>query len=182
MEKISTKIEGLYVVQLSEKSDERGFFVRTHCDKEFKDLGLNTQFIQSSLSYNKLKGTLRGMHLQKKPFEELKLVQCLSGKIYDVIVDLRPNSATYKVSQGFELSLESQQALFVPAGCAHGFITLTDNALVQYRMDMEFHPECHIGFRWNDPELAIKWPMNPLVISERDASYPTLKNTEAENA
>jgi len=172
MQKKSTSIDGLLLIEFAPNSDKRGFFVRNHCDQSFKDMGIDVHFSQSSLSFNHLKGTLRGMHMQNAPHSEVKLVQCLSGSIYDVILDLRPQSKTYKKWEAFELSLEKQNALLVPAGCAHGFVTLTDNTLIQYRIDKAFETASQTGIRWNDPAWNIKWPLAPLVISDRDSSFP----------
>ena len=172
MEKEDTQIEGLYLVKFSPNVDERGFFVRNHCVDEFSKLGIKQNFIQSSLSFNKSKGTMRGLHLQTSPREEVKIIQCLSGKIYDVILDLRPSSKTFKKWQSFELSLEKLEALYVPGGCAHGFITLTNDVLIQYRMNENFFPEFQIGVRWDDPTFDIKWPLKPVTISSRDENFP----------
>jgi dTDP-4-dehydrorhamnose 3,5-epimerase len=176
VEKIETSIDGLYLLKFSSKYDDRGYFLRNHCEQEFYNMGLKTHFRQSSLSFSKKTGTLRGMHLQKAPHEEVKLIQCLSGKIYDVIVDVRPNSKTFKKWQAFELSAHDSQALYVPAGCAHGFITLANDVLIQYRMDVTYNSEAQVGFRWNDPTFSIEWPVDPTIISDRDENY---KNYES---
>jgi len=172
MKKVSTQIAGLYLIEFSPNLDDRGFFVRNFDKDDFRKLNLTSEFIQTSLSFNKRNGTLRGLHLQKSPYEEVKFIQVLGGRVFDVIIDLRPDSKTFRKWQSFELDLHSQNALLVPGGCAHGFITLTDETLIQYRMDSGFEPSAQLGVRWNDPAFAIQWPMSPNIISERDESFP----------
>ena len=167
-----TKLAGAWIIDINKLEDERGFFARTFCQKEFIEHGLNTRVAQCNVSYNKKKGTLRGMHLQVAPFQEAKLVQCISGAIYDMIVDLRPGSSTYLQHIGVELSARSYRMLYIPEGFAHGFLTLTEDANVFYQMSEFFAPECARGFRWNDPAFGITLPDELKVISERDASYP----------
>lgn len=153
-------------------SDERGFFARTFCQQEFAEKGLNRNLVQCNISYNKLCSTLRGMHYQKRPYPEAKLVRCTQGAIFDVIVDLRQHSSTFTKWFGTELTAENRIALYVPEGFAHGFLTLTDDTEVLYLMSEFFHPECACGLRWNDPGFAIDWPGKISVISDRDANYP----------
>ena len=167
-----TRLAGAWIIDINKLEDERGFFARTFCQKEFIEHGLNTRVAQCNVSYNKQKGTLRGMHLQVAPFQEAKLVQCISGAIYDMIVDLRPGSPTYLQHIGVELSAKSYRMLYIPEGFAHGFLTLTDEVNVFYQMSEFYAPECARGFRWNDPAFGITLPDELKVISERDASYP----------
>ena len=167
-----TPLPGAFVVNLDRMEDERGFFARTFCHEEFAANGMDTDFAQSSVSFNKREGTLRGMHFQKKPHEETKLVRCTMGAIYDVIVDLRPDSPTVTRWFGLELSAANRKALYVPKGFAHGFITLNDESEVLYQISAEFRPESAAGVRWNDPAFAIEWPVEAVVMSGRDRSYP----------
>jgi dTDP-4-dehydrorhamnose 3,5-epimerase len=153
-------------------TDERGFFARTGCAREFASHGLKNIFVQSSLSFNQQQGTLRGLHYQKPPHEEIKLVRCTMGAIYDVVVDLRQDSPTYLKHFAVELTQDNRQMLYVPEGCAHGFQTLADNTEVYYQMSEFYSPECSNGHRWNDPVFGIDWPLEVSVISERDGSYP----------
>ena len=165
-------LPGAFVVDLDRKDDERGFFARTFCHDELSEHGLVADYAQSSVSYNKRKGTLRGMHFQKKPHEEAKVVRCTMGAIYDVIVDLRPGSPTQTRWFGIELSAVNRRALYVPKGFAHGFITLADESEVLYQISTQFHPESAAGVRWNDPAFTIEWPLEAVVMSGRDRSYP----------
>jgi dTDP-4-dehydrorhamnose 3,5-epimerase len=168
----TTPLESAFLVELDRHEDNRGFFARTFCETEFASHGLPTRFPQCNLSHNLRSGTLRGMHFNAADHRESKLVRCVSGAIYDVIVDLRAQSRSRFEWFGVELSRENGCALFVPAGFAHGFLTLTDVADVFYHMGEFFHGEAARGFRWNDPAFAIRWPSEPAVISERDATYP----------
>ena len=165
-------LPGAFVVDVDRKDDERGFFARTFCHDEFSEHGLVADYAQSSVSFNKRKGTLRGMHFQKKPHEETKLVRCTMGAIYDVIVDLRPGSPRQTRWFGIELSAVNRRALYVPKGFAHGFITLADESEVLYQISTQFHPESAAGVRWNDPAFTIEWPLEAVVMSGRDRSYP----------
>lgn len=167
-----TVLAGAYVVELEERRDERGSFARTFCEREFAAHGLPTRFPQSNLSRNRLAGTLRGMHFQVAPYAESKLVRPTTGAIYDVIVDLREGSRTRLQSFGIELRASDGTALFVPAGFAHGFITLADDTDVAYQMGEFFQADAASGFRWNDPAFSLRWPREPVVIATRDASYP----------
>jgi len=170
-----TRLPGAYVIELEPNVDERGFFARTFCEREFAEHGLPTRFPQCNLSRNRRRGTLRGMHFETPPTSESKLVRCSTGAVYDVIVDLRPDSPARFRWLGIELTAESGRALFVPAGFAHGFLTLTDDTDVFYHMGDSYRPGSARGFRWNDPRFDITWPSAPGTISERDAHYPDFR-------
>jgi len=172
MKFIETDLSGSYVIELERRVDERGYFARSFCEREFADHGLPTRFPQCNLSRNESRGTLRGMHYEAPPSSESKLVRCVSGAIYDVIVDLRIGSDSFLAWTGVELSAANGRALFVPAGFAHGFITLADATDVLYHMGDFFREGAARGSRWNDPSFGITWPLLPIVISERDANYP----------
>ena len=174
-----TEIEGVWVVEPERYEDERGFFARTWDFEEFARRGLNSRLVQCSISFNRRRGTLRGMHYQAAPHEEAKLVRCTSGSIFDVAVDLRMESATFRRWVGTELSAENRLAMYVPEGCAHGFLTLTDDSEVAYQISELYAPDAARGLRWNDPAIGIDWPGEVLVINERDRSYPDI---EAETA
>ena len=167
-----TAIGGVWVVEPERLADERGFFARTWDTREFADHGLNGRLVQCSVSFNVRRGTLRGLHYQAAPHEEAKLVRCTSGAVYDVAVDLRAGSETLGRWVGVELSPQNRLALYVPEGCAHGFLTLADGSEVAYQMS-EFHfPDASRGVRYDDPAFAINWPGDVLVVNERDRSYP----------
>jgi len=166
-----TKIPGVFEIDVERHPDERGFFARTWCRNEFADNGLNPNLVQCNISFNKVRGTLRGMHYQKAPHAEAKLVRCTQGALYDVIIDLRKDSSTYTQWYGVELSAENRKALYVPEGFAHGFITLRDGTEVLYQMSEFFYDECAAGVRWDDPAFSIHWPVGVAVISERDKNY-----------
>lgn len=172
MKFVSLPLQGAFVIEPDPIVDERGFFARTFCREFFASHGLNPNLVQCSVSFNKLKGTLRGMHYQKKPHEEAKLVRCTMGAIYDVILDLRPDSPTFNLWVGIELSAANRCALYIPEGFAHGFLTLADESEVFYQMSEFFHSECNDGVRWNDPAFAIDWPGEVTLMSERDRCYP----------
>jgi len=156
-------IGGAFLIELELLNDERGFFARSFCQQEFEEHGLNPCIAQCNVSFNRLKGTLRGLHYQAKPYEEAKLVRCIRGSIYDVVLDLRPASASYLKWLALELSSNKYQMLYIPPGCAHGFQTLEDNCEVFYQMSEFYHPEAARGCRWNDPRFNIKWPIiNPI--------------------
>lgn len=169
---IPTNLFGAYLIEPELISDERGFFARTYCRDEFAQKGLNPGLFQCNISYNKVCGTLRGMHYQKEPYPEAKLVRCTQGAIYDVIVDLRTDSSTFSQWFGVELTAENRKGLYVPEGFAHGFLTRMDDTEVLYQMSEFFHAECGAGVRWNDPVFAIDWPGDIAMISDRDAHYP----------
>lgn len=166
------EIDGAWLIEPEPIADDRGFFARAFCRDEFAAHGLATAFVQSSLSYNRLRGTLRGMHHQRAPHQETKLVRCVAGAVHDVIVDVRPGSRTFGRWLGFELSAANRHTLYVPKGLAHGFVTLTDDAELLYSMDEPHAPGHGAGFRWNDPAFGIDWPLTPATISDRDANYP----------
>lgn len=168
-----TKLRGVFIIEPERREDERGFFARTFCHEEFCAHGLNGQFVQCSISYNKMKGTLRGMHYQVAPHEEAKLVRCTRGAIYDVALDLRPRSSTLRQWAAVELTADNRRMFYVPEGCAHGFQTLEDNTEIFYQISAPFHPESSRGARWNDPAFAIDWPPEGVkIISEKDTNYP----------
>ena len=169
---IPTALAGAFLVELEPLNDERGFFARSWCCREFAEQGLNAELVQCNISYNRTKGTLRGMHYQAHPHEEVKLIRCTSGAIYDVLIDLRPRSSTYRSWIAYELSAGDRRMLYVPAGLAHGFQTLEDHSEVFYQMSAFYDPPSARGVRWNDPVFAIDWPFAAPVISEKDASYP----------
>lgn len=166
-----TKLPGVFQIEIERNTDERGFFARTWCQKEFEEHGLNPTLVQCSISYNERKGTLRGMHYQAVPFAESKVVGCVIGAIYDVVLDLRPQSTTFKQWLAFVLTADNRKMLYVPEGCAHGFLTLQDKTEVIYQISAFYHPESARGVRWNDPAFQIEWPQNVEVISERDRTY-----------
>jgi dTDP-4-dehydrorhamnose 3,5-epimerase len=168
----TTKLAGACLIEVERRTDERGYFARTFCEREFEDNGLPARFPQCNLSFSPRAGTLRGMHFQAAPLREAKLVRCTRGAIYDVIVDLRAGSPTRFDWVGVELTADNATALYVPEGFAHGFVTLKDDSETFYHMS-EFHrPEGARGVRWDDPRFNIEWPRTPAVISERDATYP----------
>jgi dTDP-4-dehydrorhamnose 3,5-epimerase len=172
MKFIETALKGAFIIEPEFSTDERGFFARTWCKNEFGEHGLLPDLVQCNISFNKRQGTLRGMHYQVPPHEESKLVRCTMGAIYDVIIDLRPRSPTFKAWVSVELTAENRKMLFMPAGFSHGFLTLTDNTEVFYQMSEFYAPECARGVRWNDPAFDIKWPAEVTVISEKDMQYP----------
>lgn len=170
-----TKLKEAYIIELEALEDERGFFARSFCQKEFEEHHLNPRIVQCNISSNKKKGTLRGMHYQIAPYEEAKLVSCTMGVIYDVIVDLRPDSSTYCQWFAVELSAENYKMLYVPEGFAHGFQTLEDNTIVLYQMSEFYHPECARGVRWDDSAFGIKWPLSNRIVSKKDMNYPDFR-------
>jgi len=172
---LPTKLQGAFIIDPEKKDDERGFFARTWCQREFDEHGLNPRLAQCNISFNKKKGTLRGMHYQIAPFAEAKLVRCTRGSIYDVIIDLRPESPTWKQHLSVKLIGEDYRMLYVPEGFAHGFQTLEDDTEVFYQMS-EFYSAAHArGVRWNDPVFGISWPMTDPIMLARDRNYPDFK-------
>ena len=173
-----TKLKGAFIIEMEPLEDERGFFARSFCQKEFAKHGLNPRIAQCNISYNKKRGTLRGMHYQVAPYEEARLVSCISGAIYDVIIDLRPNSPTYCQWVSVELAAHRSalaapsKMLYIPEGFAHGFQTLEDNTEVFYQMSEFYVPGYTRGIRWNDPAFGIQWPPDERIISERDQNHP----------
>lgn len=167
-----TRLKGAYVIQPEKREDDRGFFARSFCWREFAEHNLNPKTAQCNISFNRRRGTLRGMHYQAAPFAECKLVRCTQGRIYDVIIDLRPNSSTFRQHVGEELAAGEHTMLYVPEGFAHGFQTLEDNTEVFYQMSEFYAPEHGRGVRWNDPAFAIQWPLAEPIMIERDRNYP----------
>jgi dTDP-4-dehydrorhamnose 3,5-epimerase len=170
-----TKLPGVFEISIEPMADERGFFARSWCEKEFEAHGLNPALVQCNISVNKRKGTLRGVHYQVAPHSETKLVRCTRGAIFDVIVDLRSDSPTFKRWVGIVLTAEKRNMAYVPEGCAHGFLTLGDDTEVFYQMSQFYNTEAARGVRWNDPAFAIDWPAKVEVISERDGAYPNFE-------
>jgi dTDP-4-dehydrorhamnose 3,5-epimerase len=167
-----TELEGAYIIELDKLEDNRGFFARTFCQKELQDHGLAPTVAQANVSYNAKAGTLRGMHYQIAPYEETKLIRCTRGALYDVIVDLRSDSPTYKQWIGVELTEKNYRMLYVPASFAHGFLTLEDNTEAIYFVSEFYTPGSERGLRWNDPQFDIDWPRSVDVISDKDATWP----------
>jgi dTDP-4-dehydrorhamnose 3,5-epimerase len=170
-----TKLPGVFEIDLEFKIDERGFFARTWCQREFAAHGLNTSLVQCSISFSERKGTLRGMHYQVAPHSETKLVRCTRGAIFDVVLDLRPQSPKFKDSFGVVLAAEKRNMLYVPEGCAHGFLTLEEGTEIFYQMSELQSPESARGVRFDDPAFRIAWPEKIEVISERDRNYPNFE-------
>jgi len=167
-----SRLRGAFLIEIDKKSDERGYLARTFCAAEYRRHGLNPVIIQTSTSFNRRKGTLRGMHYQVSPFKEAKTVRCTRGSIYDVIVDLRKDSKTYRQWMSIVLTAENHRMVYIPEGFAHGFQTLSPNAEVLYYMSEAFAPQAARGFRWNDPAFRIKWPaVTRRIISPRDQQY-----------
>ena len=175
MKIVETDLEGCYILEIEKIPDHRGFFARIWDKDMFKKNHLNENFVQSSISFNKKKYTLRGMHFQSNPFEEVKMVRCTKGKIFDVIIDLRTNSNTFKKWISIELSENNLQTVYIPKGMAHGFQTLEDNTEVFYQMSQYFNPEYCKGIRWDDPEFSINWPNKSPILSEKDSKYVDFK-------
>jgi dTDP-4-dehydrorhamnose 3,5-epimerase len=175
---LETDLPGAWVVEAEPARDQRGFFARTFCTREYAELGLETRFVQHSISYSAKRGTLRGMHFQARPHAEVKVVSCLRGAIWDVIVDLRPDSATFRRSTGVELTHENRRQLYIPRGFAHGFITLKDDTEVHYLISDFYEPSAARGVRYDDPAFAIDWPFSPTVVSEKDGRWPDFAVSE----
>ena len=167
-----TKLKGTFIIEPERLEEERGFFARTWCKREFNAHGLNPELVQCNISFNKKRGTLRGMHYQVAPCEEVRLVRCTMGAIYDVTIDLRPDSQTFKQWVSVELTEKNRKMFYIPEGFAHGFITLEDNTEVFYQMSEFYAPESARGVRWNDPAFRILWTEDVVVISDRDKQYP----------
>ena len=166
-----TELKGAFVIDPELLKDDRGFFARIFCVNEFRNRGLVTKYVQCNISFNLKKGTLRGMHYQAKPHEEVKLVQCIKGSIYDVIIDLRKDSPTFRKWITVELTERNHRMFYIPEGFAHGFQTLEDNTEVFYQMAEFYSPEYAWGVRWDDPVFNISWPLNAVILSDRDKSY-----------
>nr|WP_248845260.1 dTDP-4-dehydrorhamnose 3,5-epimerase [Waddlia chondrophila] len=165
-------LEGVFLINLEKREDERGFFARTFCSEEFREKGLETAFVQANDSFSIEQGTLRGMHYQLPPFAETKLVRCIKGSLYDAVLDLREDSPTFGQSFGTILSADNRTMMYVPRGFAHGFLTLEPYTEVYYLVSAPYSPKFERGIRWNDPRFNISWPEPPRVISERDNSHP----------
>lgn len=172
MEFTSTPIQGAYVIEPRRIGDERGFFARLWCERELADRGLETTVRQTNIGTSRIRGTLRGLHYQRQPHSEVKLIRCPRGAIFDVIVDLRPESPSYRQWYGVELDQGNCRALYVPAGCAQGYITLADDTEIYYHTSRFYAPQAATGVRWDDPAFAIEWPLAPAVISDADRNWP----------
>jgi dTDP-4-dehydrorhamnose 3,5-epimerase len=167
-----TPLKGVFAIDVEKREDERGFFARTYCRHELEEYGLNPCIAQCSVSFNKKKGTLRGMHFQAPPYAEVKVVRCTAGAIYDVALDLRPDSPTFKQWFAAELTAENRKALYIPAGFAHGFQTLADDSEVFYQIGEFYHPDSARGVRWNDPAFGIRWPFpEEPILAPKDRAY-----------
>ena len=169
---IATLLPGVYIIEPERLEDDRGFFARVWCRQEFAAHQLDTRLAQCSISLNERKGTLRGLHYQDEPYPETKVVRCTAGAIYDVAVDLRRSTSTFKQWVAVELTASNHRMLYIPAGVAHGLLTLEDDTEVFYQISEFYHAECARGVRWNDPAFNIEWPLQPVVISPRDQLYP----------
>ncbi len=171
-----TPLPGAYLITAERVEDERGFFARTWCEREFTGRGLDSGLSQCSTSFNRLRGTLRGMHYQAAPHAEAKLVRCTRGRLHDVIIDLRPDGPTYLRHHAVTLSADEPAMLYVPAGCAHGFLTLADATEVLYQVSVPHVPAAARGIRWNDPTFAVAWPERPRVMSARDREFADFRS------
>jgi dTDP-4-dehydrorhamnose 3,5-epimerase len=172
-----TKLKGVFIIEPTRLNDERGFFARTWCRDEFEAQGLNTSFVQANVAFNIRRGTLRGMHYQSFPHEETKLIRCTKGAIYDVIIDIRKNSPTYRKWVAVELTAYNYRMLYVAEGFAHGYQTLQDDTEVSYQVSQFYAPNSGRGVRWDDPGFNIKWPeTEKMIISEKDRSWRTIVN------
>lgn len=165
-------LKGVFIIEPEKKEDHRGFFARTFCSEEFRKHGLRDQFAQCNVSYSKKTGTLRGMHYQTAPYREAKLIRCTYGAIYDVMIDLRAESPTYKKWTGIKVTATHRQMLYVPEGFAHGFETLADHTEIFYQVSTPYSPQAERGIRWNDPAFGIQWPILVSVISKKDEQHP----------
>lgn len=174
MEFIKTDIEGLYVVSLKKLEDDRGIFARTYCKKEFAEIGFDKEFVQFNHSLNRHKGTVRGMHFQRPPFAETKLIRCVQGAVYDVAVDLRKGSPTFLQHVGIELNEDNMFSMLIPEGFAHGFQTLKDNSALIYHHTAYYTPQADDGIRHDDPALGIQWKLPPVYVSEKDKAYKNI--------
>ena len=171
-----TRIKGAFVVSLEKHEDDRGFFARSYCAKEFADHGLNTEVSQCSIAHTKHKGTIRGLHYQIHPYEEVKFTRCLRGKVLDVIVDLRKGSPTFGQYEAVELTADNFKALYVPEYFAHGYMTLTDDVVFMYQVSRPYSPGSERGLKWDDPDVNIRWPkMERYIVSEKDSNSPYIR-------
>jgi len=167
-----TKLKGAFIIEVEKREDERGFFARTWCKKEFEDHGLTTNMVQSNIAFSKRKGTLRGLHYQKAPYGEVKVVRCTRGSLYDVLVDVRPGSSTYRQWVGVELTSDNHKMAYIPEGFAHGYQTLEDNTEVTYQVSQFYSPDFEQGIRYDDPGIGIDWPLIDKTISDKDKGWP----------
>ncbi len=181
MQYVTTPIPDVYIIELEQKGDERGFFARMFCSDEFTSRGLEGTFVQANDSYSKSRGTLRGLHYQLPPHAETKMVRCLQGSIFDVVVDIRPESPTFTQWFGMTLSSENRKMMYVPEGCAHGFLTLEEDSEILYLVSAAYSPNAERGIRWNDPAFSIEWPLQPVVISERDSIHPEFSDEASQH-
>ena len=170
-----TRIPGVFIINLEQREDHRGFFARSWCQMEFKEHGLDPALVQINVGFNKRKGTLRGMHFQLSPCQEVKVVRCTMGAVYDVIIDLRPDSLTHKQWIGVELTADNHRMLYIPEGCAHGYQTVMDNTEIYYQTSQFYAPEHAVGVRYNDSAFVIAWPLKVESISDQDRSWPDYK-------
>ncbi len=180
MKAVETGIEGLVVIEPGCHGDHRGWFMETYSKPRFEALGITCEFVQDNQSYSAQKGTLRGLHFQKNPMAQSKLLRCTRGKILDVAVDIRKDSPTYKKWYAVELSAENKKQFFMPKGMAHGFVTLTDDVEVQYKVDAVYAPECDRSIRFDDPEIGVEWGIADPVLSEKDLKAPLLADSDAD--
>ncbi len=171
-----TNLQDAFIIDLEKHQDERGFFARVYCEKEFRDHGIDPGVVQANVSYNKFSNTLRGFHYQAEPYGEAKLMRCTKGSIYDVIIDVRPDSPSYKQWIGVELTESNHRMLYVPEGFAHGFITLQDETEVTYLVSEFYTPSAEKGIRWDDPAFGVEWPVEVKVISEKDRNWPDYRD------
>jgi dTDP-4-dehydrorhamnose 3,5-epimerase len=176
MQFIESYLKGLFTIELITLNDERGFFARTFCKEKFSEIGFNEEFVQFNHSFNSLKGTIRGMHYQKAPFSETKLIRCVQGSVYDVAIDLRKDSPTYLKYFGVELSAQNLNCILIPHGFAHGFQTLEDNTSLIYHHTNFYTPNTEGGIRHNDPAIDIQWKLAPINLSQRDLTHPLINN------
>lgn len=179
---IASKLPGAFLIEPELNMDQRGFFARSWCAREFAERGLETRLVQCNISYNERRGTLRGLHYQEPPHAEVKLVRCTRGRVFDVIVDLRRDSPTYCRWQAYELSAENHRGVYIPPGIAHGYQTVSDGSEVCYQMSEYYDPEAARGVRWDDPAFSIAWPLPVTVISPKDAFYGLIETTHRTQA
>lgn len=179
---VETAIRQVTIIDVDRHVDERGFFARSWCRREAAAHGVDFETVQCNVSFNARRGTLRGMHYQTAPAEEVKLVRCTRGSIIDVAVDIRADSPTFGQHVSVELTAANHRMLYIPAGCAHGFLTLEDDTEVFYQMSEYYAPDHGRGFRWNDPLFSIQWPVAPVVMSDRDRTYPDFGAPDAQSA
>lgn len=175
MKATETNLQGVYILEPQVFGDARGWFMESWSQRKMEEAGIRAEFLQDNQSFSAQKGTLRGLHYQLNPMCQAKLLRCTRGKIFDVAVDIRKGSPTYAQWTGVELSAENKKQFFIPRGFAHGFVTLTDDVEVQYKADNYYAPDCDGNIRWDDPEIGIKWPIAPVILSEKDKNAPLLK-------